>query len=105
MSNPTGRVGEARAMTGWRSNQPIVTQWDAESNILWSNEVPGRGHSSPVVVGDSVFLTTALEDQQKQLVLAYDRHTGDGSGRHWYTRGAFRAAAKCMPRAAMPMVQ
>ncbi len=75
---------------GWRGpgndgvavDQPIVTQWDAESNILWSNEVPGRGHSSPVVVGDSVFLTTALEDQQKQLVLAYDRHTGD---RKWET--------------------
>jgi outer membrane protein assembly factor BamB len=38
--------------------------------------VPGRGHSSPVVWGDRVFLTTADEQAQTQSVLAFDRNTG-----------------------------
>lgn len=70
---------------GWRGpnhdgtavDQPIVTQWDEASNIVWQADVPGRGHSSPVVVGDQVFLTTALEDRQQQRVLCYDRQSGE----------------------------
>ncbi|MGM0490677.1 MAG: PQQ-binding-like beta-propeller repeat protein [Planctomycetota bacterium] len=70
---------------GWRGpnhdgtaiDQPIVTRWDDASNIVWQADVPGRGHSSPVVVGEQVFLTTALEDQQQQRVLAHDRRSGE----------------------------
>lgn len=70
---------------GWRGpnndgtarDQAIVTQWDDASNIVWQADVPGRGHSSPVVVGEQVFLTTAREDRQQQLVLAYDRASGE----------------------------
>src|SRR5947207_11897420 len=36
--------------------------WDGESrkNVLWSAEIPGLGHSSPVVWGDRIFLTSAV---------------------------------------------
>ena len=30
-------------------------------NIRWKIEIPGRGHSSPVVVGDRIFVTTAVQ--------------------------------------------
>ena len=30
------------------------------TNIRWKTEIPGRGHSTPIVWGDSVFLTTAI---------------------------------------------
>jgi len=42
------------------NNPPIV--WDAEksTNILWKTPIPGLGHSSPVVWGDRVFVTTAV---------------------------------------------
>lgn len=38
------------------------TTWDAEKsvNILWKTAIPGLGHSSPVVWGDKVFITTAV---------------------------------------------
>jgi len=62
---------------GVAPDQPIATQWDARTNIVWSADVPGRGHSSPVVVGQRLFLATALEDQQQQMVLAYDRDSGE----------------------------
>jgi outer membrane protein assembly factor BamB len=40
---------------------PPVT-WDVEKNVnvLWKTPIPGVGHSSPVVSGDRVFITTAI---------------------------------------------
>lgn len=35
--------------------------WSATERIAWKTPIPGRGHSSPVVWGDTVFLTTAIE--------------------------------------------
>lgn len=35
--------------------------WTPSTNIAWKVEVPGRGHSAPVVWNDRVFLTTAIE--------------------------------------------
>lgn len=35
------------------------TRWDA-SGVLWKTRIPGLGHSSPVVAGDLVCVTTAL---------------------------------------------
>src|SRR5437016_7808990 len=37
-------------------------EWNGESgkNVLWSAEIPGLGHSSPVVWGDKIFLTSAV---------------------------------------------
>ena len=51
-------------------------QWSKTNNVLWRAEVPGRGHSSPTVVGERVFLATAEEDRDIQSVLCYDRETG-----------------------------
>lgn len=39
----------------------------------WTADVPGRGHSSPVVVGDFVYLTTADKAKGTQGVLCYTR--------------------------------
>ncbi len=35
-------------------------EWNADTNIRWRTAIPGRGHSTPVVVGDRIFLTTAI---------------------------------------------
>lgn len=35
--------------------------WDADgTNIRWKTPLPGRGHSTPIVWGDRIFLTTAI---------------------------------------------
>jgi outer membrane protein assembly factor BamB len=36
------------------------TVWSDTTNIAWKVEIPGRGHSTPVVWGDRLFLTTAV---------------------------------------------
>lgn len=63
-------------------DQSLPTTWSDSTNIRWRTDIPGRGHSSPIVVGDRVFLATANEGQQQQWVIAYDR---DGGGEVWRT--------------------
>jgi outer membrane protein assembly factor BamB len=36
------------------------TNFSATENILWKAEIPGRGHSSPVIWKDRIFVTTAV---------------------------------------------
>src|SRR5262245_7598863 len=64
------------ALDGKSTDRQAPARWSDTQNVLWKVEVPGSGHSSPVVVGDRVFLTTADEKAQKQFVLAFDRKTG-----------------------------
>jgi outer membrane protein assembly factor BamB len=35
--------------------------WSATENVKWKTEIPGLGHSSPVIWGDYIFLTTAVK--------------------------------------------
>jgi outer membrane protein assembly factor BamB len=57
-------------------NLPVV--WSAESNILWKAAVPGEGWSSPIIWGDRVFVTTAVQNGTKCHVLCFDRNSGKG---------------------------
>ncbi|OFW08840.1 MAG: hypothetical protein A3H96_08300 [Acidobacteria bacterium RIFCSPLOWO2_02_FULL_67_36] len=34
--------------------------WSDARNVAWATDLPGLGHSSPVVLGDKIFLTTAI---------------------------------------------
>ena len=58
------------------SNQKPPTEWDDSKNVLWKSPVSGRGHGSPTVVGNRIFLATADEDKAVQSVLCFDRETG-----------------------------
>ena len=48
---------------GIASDPNVPLEWSPTKNVLWSAEIPGRGHSSPVVWGDRIFLTTAIEGE------------------------------------------
>jgi outer membrane protein assembly factor BamB len=50
--------------------------WSDTKNILWRVQVPGRGHSSPIVWADRLFLTTAAEDGSNRSVLCFRRADG-----------------------------
>jgi len=58
------------------ADQKPPLRWSSSENVLWKAEVPGRGYSSPTVVGNKVFLATAEEDKGLQAVICYDRETG-----------------------------
>lgn len=58
------------------ADQSPPLTWSESENILWKSPVPGRGHGSPTVVGNQVFLATAEADRQVQSVLCFDRESG-----------------------------
>ncbi len=41
-----------------RGDAPL--KWSETDNIAWRASIPGRGHSSPVIWGDKIFVTTAV---------------------------------------------
>lgn len=55
----------------------IPVKWSESENVVWKVNLPGRGHSSPTVLGNHIFLTTADKQKQTQSVLCHDRGTGD----------------------------
>jgi outer membrane protein assembly factor BamB len=67
-----GPTGDGHATPG----QTLPVKWSEDENLLWKAEVRGRGHGSPIVVGDQVLLATADVETEEQLVLSFDRATG-----------------------------
>jgi outer membrane protein assembly factor BamB len=47
--------------TGVSAEKNLPAEWSPAKNIKWKTPVAGRGHSSPVVWGNKIFLTTAIE--------------------------------------------
>src|SRR4051812_36405565 len=45
---------------GISTETQLPTEWAPGRNIAWTTDLPG-GHSSPVVWGDRIFLTAAIE--------------------------------------------
>jgi outer membrane protein assembly factor BamB len=46
---------------GISSEAGLPDAWSPEAGIAWKTPIPGVGHSQPIVWGDRVFLTTAIE--------------------------------------------
>ncbi len=40
-------------------------EWSESKNVKWKLEIPGKGHSTPIIWKDMVFITTATETDQK----------------------------------------
>jgi outer membrane protein assembly factor BamB len=62
----------------------VPTEWDTTNNVAWRIDVPGLGWSSPIVWGNRVFLTTAVdaqgtEEPEEGFYLGKDR---GGRGEH-----------------------
>ncbi len=71
------------AQNGVAQGPPAVTQWSEKQNVVWATEIPGRGHSSPIVVGKQIFLTTSDEKLRTQSVVCLHRKTGNHA---WITK-------------------
>src|SRR6266568_3265447 len=66
----------------------LPTEWDTKKNVVWSVEVPGRGHSSPIVWGERIFLTSvirdgAYEDAKKGLYFGGERMKAPDVEQRW----------------------
>src|SRR4051794_33635909 len=55
---------------GSTDNGTYPVKWDANTNLLWKVELPGKGCSTPIVWENHIFLTAPVEGQD--AVLAFD---------------------------------
>jgi outer membrane protein assembly factor BamB len=62
--------------SGVSSEKNVPIKWSPTQNVRWKTPIPGEGHSSPVVSGDSVFVTTAIKETGERLLLRLDANSG-----------------------------
>jgi outer membrane protein assembly factor BamB len=60
---------------GHSAETNLPTTWSA-ADIAWKSPLPGLGHSSPVIWGERIFLTAALDGGRERVVLGINRNDG-----------------------------
>lgn len=86
---PASCAAEALRATDWPAwrgpradgiadGRNLPTHWTQTKNIRWSVKLPGWGTSSPVVYGNRVFVTSAVDANGSKtlLTLCFDRESG-----------------------------
>ncbi len=53
-----------------------ATTWTDTENVLWKTKIHDKGWSSPVILGDRIWLTTATEEGKELYAVCVDRKTG-----------------------------
>jgi outer membrane protein assembly factor BamB len=56
------------------TNLPLT--WSEHDNVAWKVPLPGRGWSSPIIVGNEIWLTTATDEDRSLRVLSIDAASG-----------------------------
>jgi len=62
---------------GHASAHDLPIEWSEGQNVAWKTAIHGLGWSTPVVLGDRIWLTTATEDGHEMSVLCLGRETGE----------------------------
>src|SRR6056297_2256975 len=50
----------------------LPTEWSRQQNVVWRTELPGKGWSSPVVVGNKIYLTAAVSPSPTESDSGFD---------------------------------
>src|SRR5436190_21242717 len=61
---------------GHSDARDLPIAWSESENVKWKTPVHGRAWSSPVIIGDQVWLTSATEDGRELFVVCVDRGSG-----------------------------
>ncbi len=61
---------------GTSTESHLPEKWSQTENVAWKVPLPDRGNSTPVVWGDKVLITQAIEKEGKRLLLCFDKKTG-----------------------------
>jgi outer membrane protein assembly factor BamB len=82
LTSAAARAGDWPAWRGPRldgtptEKGPFPLQWSDTENVLWKTEIPGKGHSSPIVWGNRIFLTSCIEATGERLLICVNRSDG-----------------------------
>jgi len=70
---------------GWRgptgdglvADEKAPLAWSVEKDLKWKAKIPGKGHASPVIWDNALFLVTAIEETGERLLIRLNRKSGD----------------------------
>ena len=73
---------------GVAEHADLPDHWSTTENVVWKQDIPGRGWSSPVVWGKHVFITTVVTEgkawvARKGLYFGGERKTPPTGKHHW----------------------
>src|SRR5208283_3823792 len=54
----------------------LPLKWSATENVKWKVAIHDKGWSSPVIWGDQIWMTTALENGKEMFAVCVDRKSG-----------------------------
>ena len=61
---------------GISSERGLPLSWSENKNVKWKSAIPGKGWSSPAILGERIWLTTATEEGKSLRAICVDRNTG-----------------------------
>ncbi|MCC6154110.1 MAG: PQQ-binding-like beta-propeller repeat protein [Candidatus Hydrogenedentes bacterium] len=62
---------------GHTKSEKLPLRWSETENVVWKTAIHDQGHSTPVVLGKQVWLTTAKEDGTDLYAVAIDLKSGE----------------------------
>ena len=63
-------------LDGISAETEVPVSWNDTTNIIWKSDITGRGWSSPVVLGDQIWITSASENGKKMSGVCLDFNSG-----------------------------
>src|SRR5437879_3954784 len=64
--------------TGLSDEATLPLHWGTNENVRWRVPLPDRGNSTPVIWGNRVFITQAIDGKpaHRRTLMCFDRSTG-----------------------------
>src|SRR5439155_26476166 len=62
--------------TGVSTETALPLRWSTNENVRWRAPLPERGNSTPVIWGNRVFVSQAIEKEKRRTLICFDRVTG-----------------------------
>jgi len=69
------------------ADQDPPTSWGENRNIVWKTALPGKGHGTPCIWGERIFLAAGDADEEVIWMLCFDRKSGNELWRTELHRG------------------
>lgn len=83
---------------GHAESKDLPTTWSERENVAWKCPLPGRGWSSPVIAGNEIWLTTAIDSPVTEEEKA-ERIKGSTNTQPVIVSGKLSLRAVCVDRA------
>src|SRR5258708_5113871 len=62
--------------TGISTERDLPEHWSKSENVHWRVPLPERGNSTPIISGNRIFLTQAIEKENRRTLMCFDRRDG-----------------------------